>query len=132
MTYKILNTKVISENNEDILLTGKNFSLNAISTSVVNLRPNFTSLNCSESNYFIGSVTGASKWTAFNVPKDCLYMLVLQLNNGGLGTQTWFNNTKWGEGISPTLTINGSDILVFLTDDGGLTWYGMLNSKNII
>lgn len=129
--YKINGNDVISERNETVTFTGKNFSSQQITSNVKILQNGITTLNCTESNYFISTVLGASTWYAINVPQNCLYIAVLELNNGGLGTQTWFSNTKWSNGAPPTLTTSGTDILVFLTDDGGSTWYGSLNNKNV-
>lgn len=90
-------------------------------------------VDCSKGNSFKITVTSGNLWLwrAINVPKNCLYIFSLEIVNGGLATQTWFNNTKWNYGIIPSLTSSGTDILTFLTDDGGLTWYGVIFAKDV-
>jgi hypothetical protein len=131
MTYQIAKKVIIDEDNESIIITGNSFSTYSLTSSSVTLPRNVTTLNCSSSNYFSASVTGAATWYAYNVPSDCLYILVLELTNGGLGTQTWFNNTKWTMKNPPALSSSGTDILLFFTDDGGSTWYGRVNDTNV-
>jgi hypothetical protein len=88
-------------------------------------------VDCSKGNAFKITVTTSNLWRAINVPKNCLYIFSLEIINGGSFTQTWFNNTKWNYGITPSLTSSGTDILAFLTDDGGLTWYGVVSAKDV-
>lgn len=84
-------------------------------------------INASTGNYFTKTATGALSWTISNVPSNSYtYGFILELTNGGLGTQTWFTGTKWPGGTAPTLASAGTDILVFITRDGGTTWRGSL------
>jgi hypothetical protein len=58
--------------------------------------------------------------------------VILKMYNGGAGTQTWPSSVKWPSGLAPTLTVAGYDVLVFMTDDSGITWRGaatMIDSK---
>lgn len=50
----------------------------------------------------------------------------LLLNNGSSQTVTWPVSVKWPGGFAPLLSSTGTDILVFLTFDGGVTWHGSL------
>lgn len=52
--------------------------------------------------------------------------LTLLLTNGGSQTVNWPVSVKWPGGVVPILTTSGVDILVFLTFDGGTTWYGTI------
>ncbi len=54
----------------------------------------------------------------------CSFTLIL--TNGGSQTVNWPASVDWPGGVEPTLTTAGVDILVFMTTDGGTTWYGML------
>lgn len=90
-----------------------------------------SAVDCSLGNHFTRTVTGATSWTASNVPASRYYGFVLRLTNGGLGAQTWFSNTKWAGGTAPTLTAAGTDILGFYTTDGGTTWYGLSLATNV-
>ena len=89
-----------------------------------------SAVDCSAGNYFIKTATGALTWTATNVPASRAYSFILELTNGGTGTQTWFSGIKWPGGTAPTLTTSGVDVLGFITDDGGTTWRGVQLMKD--
>ena len=50
----------------------------------------------------------------------------LKLVNGGAFAQTWPASVDWPAATAPTLTASGTDVLVFITCDGGTTWYGFV------
>jgi len=51
---------------------------------------------------------------------------ILQLTGNG-GTVTYPNTVDFAGGTAPDAPANGeTDILVFITRDGGTTWYGAL------
>lgn len=87
-------------------------------------------IDCALGNYFFKTATGALSWTFINPPAVGAFGFILELTNGGLGTQTWPASVKWPNGAAPTLTASGTDILVFITRDGGLTWRGSLSQRN--
>lgn len=89
-----------------------------------------SAIDCSLGNYFTRTVTGASSWSVSNVPSGVAYSFLLELTNGGLGTQTWFTNVRWPGGTAPTLTSSGVDVLGFITDDGGANWRGVMLMKD--
>jgi hypothetical protein len=89
-----------------------------------------SAVDCSLGNYFIKTATGALTWTATNVPATRAYSFILELTNGGTGTQTWFSGIKWPSGTAPTLVASGVDVLGFITDDGGTTWRGVQLMKD--
>jgi hypothetical protein len=82
-----------------------------------------SAVNCSLGNYFTKTYSGALTWTFTNVPAG-FYRFVLRLIRGANGTQTWPSTVKWTGGSAPGLTgtNGGSDIVEFLTDDGGASW----------
>lgn len=84
-----------------------------------------TAINCSLGNCFSRTVTGAATWSFTNVPTGRVFGVILELTNGGLGTQTWPTSVKWPSGTAPTLTSSGVDLLGFITRDGGTTWRGV-------
>lgn len=91
-----------------------------------------SAIDCSLGNYFTKTATGALTWTTTNVPSSRFYSFILELTNGGLGTQTWMSGIKWSNGLAPGLASSGVDVLGFITDDGGTTWRGVtisLDSK---
>jgi hypothetical protein len=86
-----------------------------------------SAIDASAGNWFTKTAEGALTWTVTNVPSSSYsYGIILELTNGGLGTQTWMSGTTWPAGTAPTLASSGTDILVFLTRDGGTTWRGNL------
>lgn len=89
-----------------------------------------SAVDCSQGNYFIKTASGALTWTVSNVPTSKAYAFILELTNGGTGTQTWFSGIKWPGGTAPTLVASGVDVLGFITDDGGTTWRGVQLMKD--
>lgn len=55
--------------------------------------------------------------------------LTVILTNGGAFAVTWPASVDWSNGLAPTLTASGVDILTFVTHDGGTTWYGVLSGE---
>jgi len=91
-----------------------------------------SAIDCSAGNYFTKTASGALTWTFTNVPASRSITIILELTNGGTGTQTWPASVKWPSGIAPTLTASGVDVIGFITDDSGTTWRGvalMIDSK---
>lgn len=93
-----------------------------------------TTIDVSLGNYVTATCTADTTWTFSNPPASGTAVgFILVLTNGGAYIQTWPNpNVKWPGGSAPTLTASGTDVLVFLTSDGGTTWRGvasMLDSK---
>ena len=56
--------------------------------------------------------------------------MTIILVNGGSSTVTWESAVKWPGGVSPTLSSLGTDILSFVTTDGGSTIYGFVGGLN--
>jgi hypothetical protein len=87
-------------------------------------------VDCSLGNYFTKTASGALTWTFSNAPSTRSYSFLLELTNGGTGAQTWPASVDWPNGIAPTLTTSGVDMLGFITDDGGTIWRGVLLMKD--
>ena len=76
-------------------------------------------------NSVTATTTGATTWTFSNpTASDELCGFSIKLVNGGSATQTWPTTVDWPAATAPTLTASGTDVLVFITCDGGTTWYG--------
>ena len=56
--------------------------------------------------------------------------ITLILTNGGSATITWDTDVVWPGGVTPTLSSSGTDVLSFLTTDGGSTIYGFVGGLN--
>ena len=89
-----------------------------------------SAIDCTSGNFFTKTASGALTWTISNAPASRAYSFLLELTNGGTGTQTWFSGIKWPGGTAPTLTTSGVDVLGFITDDGGTTWRGVQLMKD--
>jgi len=78
-------------------------------------------------NSVTATTTGATTWTFSNpAASDELSSFSIKLINGGSATQTWPTTVDWPSATAPTLTTSGTDVLVFITCDGGTTWYGFV------
>jgi hypothetical protein len=89
-----------------------------------------SAIDCSQGNYFTKTASSGLTWTFTNVPASGAYVAVLELTNGGTGTQTWPAAVKWPSGVAPVLTTSGVDLLVFITDDGGTNWRGLQSMRD--
>lgn len=101
-----------------ILDVNGNIAQNSVAVSA-------SAVDCSAGNYFTKTASGALTWTFTNVPASRAFAFALALTNGGSGTQTWPAAVVWNGGSAPTLQTSGTDILVFITSDGGTTWRGV-------
>jgi len=81
-------------------------------------------LDVAVGSYHINQVSGATTFTIANPPASEAFGFILELINGGSATITWPSSVKWPSGSPPALTVSGTDLLVFLTRDGGATWRG--------
>jgi hypothetical protein len=78
-------------------------------------------------NSVTATTTGATTWTFSNpTASDELCSFSIKLVNGGSAAQTWPSSVDWPSATAPTLTTSGTDVLVFITCDGGTTWYGFV------
>lgn len=87
-----------------------------------------STVDCSLGNFFKKTVTTDLTWTATNVPASRFYSFILEITNGGAGVMTWFTGIKWTGGTAPTLSVVGTDILGFYTEDSGASWRGLILS----
>lgn len=76
---------------------------------------------------FTAALPSSTTFTiADNVPTDGVISFVLQIYSSGSCTVTWWDGIKWADGVAPSLTPSGTDILGFYTYDGGTTWRGVV------
>jgi hypothetical protein len=91
-----------------------------------------STINLNSGNYFTKTVTSNVNFIVTNVPSaPTVASFILELKFGGSALITWWSNITWANGIAPTLTASGDDILGFYTLDGGETWRGMLLATDI-
>jgi hypothetical protein len=90
-------------------------------------------VNVAQSNYFSVNTTNSCTWAFTGAPDSSKVLgFILEITAGGgngvnVFTQTWPSSVRWPSGVAPTLSYGASntDILVFITDDGGTNWRGV-------
>jgi len=98
-------------------------------TSVAATGNNF---DLSLANYFTQTISGATSLTVSNTAASGqVSAFLVELTNGGSAVISWWAGVTWGDGIPPTLSAAGTDVLGFYTRDGGTTWRGLVLVKNI-
>lgn len=92
-----------------------------------------TAIDPNLGNLFTKTITANTSFTITktNIPAGKTAMFTLMLTNGGSKTITWPTGMKWPGGTPPTLTASGTDILTFVTPDGGTTWYGTISMAGV-
>ena len=82
-------------------------------------------VDCSTGNYFTKRVTGSSTFTFSKVPESgFMYVFTLKVVTTGAWILTWPSNVRWSGSTPPSLTSTRTHFFTFLTDDGGINWYG--------
>jgi hypothetical protein len=123
MAIKISNTTIINDNRaiENYGIT-HNVLGSVSGTATINLQlGNYVSVTVTDATTFIFSNPLASPIASG---------FVLELTNGGSTTITWPTSVRWPGGVSPELTTDGVDVLVFITDDGGTNWRGTVSMSD--
>jgi hypothetical protein len=72
-------------------------------------------------------------FTISNAASSKAQAFTLFLKGNGTGyTQTWGTSVKWAGGTAPTLTttLNKTDVITFVTNDGGTTWFAFVGGQN--
>lgn len=103
----------------------KTFASGVFKNSLI-LSSGTSSIDVSSAACFTKTVTSATTFSFTNIPSGVFCSIVVILNNGGNYVVTWPSNIKWAGNEAPDLTENGTDVLTFLTGDGGGTWFGKL------
>lgn len=82
-------------------------------------------IDVTKSSCFTKTISSFTVFKFNGVPSNKASCFTLILTNGSSEYQVeWPDSVKWAEGIPPKLTENGTDVLTFITMDGGQTWYG--------
>lgn len=114
----------------------RSYSLAAISgytlakTSLANVSAT-TTLDLAGANFFNAQVSGSVSWVFANPPSSTVAAgFILEITNGGGYTNTWPSSVDWPSGTAPTITTSGTDVFVFITDDGGVIWRGLQSIRD--
>lgn len=78
---------------------------------------------CNLGNYFTKSISANTTFSVANVPTDRTYSFTLELLVSS-GTVTWWTGVVWPLNAAPLLTTSLTNLLMFVTDNGGITWRG--------
>jgi hypothetical protein len=71
------------------------------------------------------TTSGNTTFTFSTTPNGYTTGFVLYLTAGGTHTITWPSSVDWAGGTAPDAPASGeTDVLVFVTRNGGTTWYG--------
>ncbi len=105
-------------------ITGVKTFVNGLYGGVAVLGANESAFNLSQATCFKKTVTADTTFSFTNVPSAVVCCITVVLVNGGSHLVTWPASVKWDNGNTPFLTANGTDVLTFITIDGGTTWFG--------
>jgi len=120
------NSTLVSKVSVDTL-TNKTLQGYAETTNAIGNATGSKTIDLTLGNSVTATTTAATTWTFSNpAAADELSAFSLKLVNGGSATQTWPASVDWPAATAPTLTTSGTDVLVFITCDGGTTWYGFV------
>lgn len=90
-----------------------------------------TTMDLSLGQMFTKTITSGITFGFLNVPASRGTVVILHITNGGSFAVGWPGSVKWPGAVSPLLTAAGTDILTFVTHDGGTTWRGNIYGKDI-
>lgn len=89
-------------------------------------------MDLTDAQYFTFTVAGALSPSFVSAPPANMAVgIILRITNGGSSVITWPGSVDWVAATPPTLTVAGVDLLAFITDDGGVTWRGLVLGKDI-
>ena len=89
-----------------------------------------SNIDVSTGSVFTKTVTADTTFTFSGVPSGKAARFTLVLTNGGSSAVTWPTSVKWSGGNNPALSTSGTDVIIFITPDGGTTWYGKIDISN--
>jgi hypothetical protein len=92
-----------------------------------------TTLNLDAGSVYQVNITGNTTFTFTNPISDAANSFTLILRNGSANLAVaWPSNVKFPNSVVPTRTLasNRTDIWIFISPDGGTTWYGNIALYN--
>lgn len=105
-------------------ITGVKVFAAGVYGGVTQMASGTNAIDVQQGSCFVKTVAAATTFSFVNVPTDAACCVTLVLKNGGNYSVTWPSSVKWTSNTVPDLTRNGTDVLTFITCDGGTVWYG--------
>lgn len=99
------------------------FSNTSLGPAPVNMGASNT-INCSQSDYFIKSISTNTSFTFSNIPTTTSYAFILELTITGSVVPTFPASVSWANQTTPTFQANTKNLIGFITSNGGTNWYG--------
>lgn len=122
-----LDGKVTPTYTGDVDITGE-LIVDSYNETYVALTGTTPTVDCEAGNVFALTTSGNTTFTFSNPPASGTgYGFTLKLTAGGTHTITYPASVDWAGATAPDAPASGeTDVLVFITHDGGTTWYGFL------
>lgn len=116
---------VTADANGDVLLS-EELKAKSYNETFVTLSGTTPAVDCEVGNVFALTTSGNTTFTFSNPPATgTAYGFTLKVTAGGTHTLTWPVSVDWAAATAPAAPASGeTNVLVFLTHDGGTTWYG--------
>jgi hypothetical protein len=120
-----LETVDISTYTGDVNITGE-LLVDSYNETYVALSGTTPAVNCETGNLFSLSTTGNTTFTFSNPPASGTgYGFTLKLTAGGTHTVTYPASVDWAGATAPDAPASGeTNVIAFITHNGGSTWYG--------
>ena len=120
-----LETVDISSYTGDVNITGE-LLVDSYNETYVALSGTTPTVNCEAGNVFSLSTTGNTTFTFSNPPAGGTgYGFTLKLTAGGTHTVTYPASVDWAGATAPDAPASGeTNVIAFITHNGGSTWYG--------
>ena len=118
---------VTLDSHGDVVLSGE-LQATSYNETYVALSGTTPAVDCEAGNLFSLTTSGATTFTFSNPPTTgTAYGMSVKLVAGGNHAITWPASVDWASATAPDAPASGeTDMLSFITHDGGTTWYGFL------
>ena len=118
---------VTADANGDVTLS-EELKAKSYNETYVALSGTTPTVDCEAGNVFALTTSGNTTFTFSNPPASGTgFGFSLKVTAGGTHTLTWPSSVDWAGGSAPDAPASGeTDMFVFVTHDGGTTWYGFL------
>lgn len=124
MAIKISNSTIIDDDRRLL-------NLKSSSASIVTLSSSAYTIDVSTGSYFKQNISSSRAYSFTGAPASVFYAFAFELSLSLPVTITWPSSVKWVRDLAPVLGYATSvfdpprtNVLVFMTDDGGTIWRG--------